>query len=116
MWNRKILEKQGINTDNIFIDGTKIEAYANKYTFVWKKAVLRNKEKLTIKIDELLSSFNSIYNKNVSKIEDIITILSDKDVVFVKGRGKRKSIEQKLLEQALSYLWEWKKITWEMVN
>ncbi|MCT8977867.1 hypothetical protein N4T77_14800 [Clostridium sp. CX1] len=29
--------------DTIFIDGTKIEACANKYTFVWKKAVSKDK-------------------------------------------------------------------------
>ena len=28
-----------ISGENFFIDGTKLEAYANKYTFVWKKAV-----------------------------------------------------------------------------
>src|SRR5690554_6762954 len=28
--------------ENAFIDGTKIEANANRYTFVWKKAVLKN--------------------------------------------------------------------------
>ena len=34
----KIGEASG---DSIFIDGTKIEACANKYTFVWKKAVTK---------------------------------------------------------------------------
>ena len=35
-----------ISGETIFIDGTKIEAYANKYTFVWKKAVSKNMEKM----------------------------------------------------------------------
>ena len=30
----------------VFIDGTKIEANANKYTFVWKKGVLKNRDRL----------------------------------------------------------------------
>lgn len=30
-----------ISGEAIFIDGTKIEACANKYTFVWKKAVTK---------------------------------------------------------------------------
>ena len=29
-----------------YIDGTKIEANANKYTFVWKKATKTNQDKL----------------------------------------------------------------------
>ena len=37
-----IMTKNSIDSENIYIDGTKIEAYANKYTFVWKKAVLKN--------------------------------------------------------------------------
>ena len=35
-----------ISGENIFIDGTKIESAANKYTFVWKKAVTKNCAKL----------------------------------------------------------------------
>ena len=36
-----------ISGETIFIDGTKIEANANKYTFVWKKAVTKNMSKTT---------------------------------------------------------------------
>ena len=39
---------------NLFVDGTKIEAYANKYTFVWKKAVEKNLTKLDRKIETVL--------------------------------------------------------------
>ena len=31
---------------NYFLDGTKIEANANKYTFVWKKSVGKWEEKM----------------------------------------------------------------------
>ena len=41
-----------ISGETIFIDGTKIEASANKYTFVWKKAVTKNQTKLFAKIIE----------------------------------------------------------------
>ena len=38
---------------SVFIDGTKLEANANRYSFVWKKATQKNQEKLqeTIKIE-----------------------------------------------------------------
>lgn len=39
-----------ISGETIFIDGTKIEASANKYTFVWKKAVTKNQAKLLQKL------------------------------------------------------------------
>ncbi|BCN89189.1 hypothetical protein SASK131_08570 [Staphylococcus argenteus] len=39
--------KQNLNDDNsFFIDGTKIEANANRYTFVWKKSIQNHELKL----------------------------------------------------------------------
>lgn len=38
-----------VSGETIFIDGTKIEANANKYTFVWKKTVTKSQAKLLIK-------------------------------------------------------------------
>lgn len=35
----KLAELKEIKFENIFVDGTKIEANANKYSFVWKKAI-----------------------------------------------------------------------------
>lgn len=35
----KLKEYNEIKFENLFVDGTKIEANANRYTFVWKKAV-----------------------------------------------------------------------------
>ena len=47
----KILYHLGeISARDIFIDGTKIESVANKYTFVWKHAVTKNLAKLTEKV------------------------------------------------------------------
>ena len=39
-----------LSGETIFIDGTKIEACANKYTFVWKKAVSKSLGKLLGKL------------------------------------------------------------------
>lgn len=47
--------------ETVFIDGTKIEACANKYTFVWKKAVTKNQEKLRIKIANLIAECEQLY-------------------------------------------------------
>lgn len=50
-----------ISGESIFIDGTKIETCANKYTFVWKKAVTKNQEKLLIKIADLIAECEQLY-------------------------------------------------------
>ena len=39
---KKLGEMNEIKYENIFIDGTKIEANANRYSFVWKKATKKN--------------------------------------------------------------------------
>mgnify|MGYP006327580601 FL=1 len=38
-----------------YIDGTKIESRANRYTFVWRKSVEKNRSKLESKIRSILS-------------------------------------------------------------
>ncbi len=42
----------------VFIDGTKLEACANKYTFVWKKSVGKWEEKMFFKMDEAVALLN----------------------------------------------------------
>src|SRR5699024_1700499 len=37
----KLVQEKEIDVEAIFIDGTKIEANANKFTFVWRKSVER---------------------------------------------------------------------------
>lgn len=41
-----LAEKGFITLDVEYIDGTKIESKANKYTFVWRKTTERNRAKL----------------------------------------------------------------------
>ena len=56
-----MLEKKGyINTEEYFVDGTKIEANANKYTFVWKKAIEQYKEKLQKQVHELMKDIDNL--------------------------------------------------------
>ncbi|MDD7449673.1 MAG: transposase [Treponema sp.] len=39
----KLLNRKGyVSLEKYFVDGTKIESAANKYTFVWKRAVEKN--------------------------------------------------------------------------
>lgn len=107
----KLGEMQEIKYENIFIDGTKIEANANKYTFVWKKATDKFENKLQDKIKVTLESLpNDLgikINKFTSKItvdyvNEIIVRLNDlkekNSIVFVYGKGKRKSKLQRYLE------------------
>ncbi len=49
-----LAERGFVSLDVEYIDGTKIESKANKYTFVWRKTVEKNRSKLMEKIKVLL--------------------------------------------------------------
>ena len=54
-----LLSAKGFISLNVeYIDGTKIESKANKYTFVWKKTVERNRGRLMKKIQVLLGQID----------------------------------------------------------
>ena len=99
-----------LSTDTVFIDGTKLEACANKYTFVWKKSVGKWEEKMFLRIQEAVRLLNLEYfqsftvkaesrTQDLQKIHDYLTEKCRQDgTVFVHGRGKRKCRNQKYLE------------------
>ena len=50
-----ILEQEGLtNHEEVFIDGTKIESKANRYTFVWRKVVEQQLKKIKSTVKEML--------------------------------------------------------------
>ena len=53
-----------ISGEHIFIDGTKIESCANKYIFVWKKAVTKNLAKLLEKLAQFVADCESNYGRS----------------------------------------------------
>lgn len=91
----KLYERGEITFENLFVDGTKIEANANRYTFVWQKAVQKNADKLKIKIDLLLQDLYMKYWLDLKTIEDYYEVLNTRakaiDVIFVHGKGKKNS-------------------------
>jgi len=109
----KLFKLSDIPTETIYIDGTKIEAYANKYSFVWKKSTLKYKEKLEENILELIDEFNKYFNKEkeLDNIFDIFSYLKKLKIQKIYGRGKRKSKEQLFLEKAQSYVEKFNKYT-----
>ncbi|QKS48779.1 IS1182 family transposase (plasmid) [Paenibacillus cellulosilyticus] len=54
-----LVEEKYIKLDHYFVDGTKIEANANRYTFVWGKAVVKQKAKLQEKVQTLFAAIEA---------------------------------------------------------
>lgn len=51
-----LVTKNYVKLDHYFVDGTKIEANANRYTFVWGKAVVKHKARLQEKVQALFAA------------------------------------------------------------
>ena len=107
----KLSELEEIRYENIFIDGTKIEAYANKYTFVWKKTTLKNEQRMQEKAKVFLEKLNVEFNASLPLSESSITVetlqkavnllkekQNDEKIEFVFGKGKRKTELQRATE------------------
>jgi transposase len=103
--------------ENVFIDGTKIEANANKYSFVWRKSTEKLAGRLPAKTEALFSRINSIYGTafQLSVAADLAAVLrtaltflteekSREGISFVNRRGQRKTELQRLTETALELL------------
>ena len=56
-----LLNEEGLlNIKELYTDGTKIEANANRYTFVWGNAIKTNKEKIATQLRELWKYAQSV--------------------------------------------------------
>ena len=112
-----------ISEKTIFIDGTKIESAANKYTFVWKRAITKNQARLYTKLTsfvaecEELYGIRTVYHDQISihtlkrLKKQLCRVKVQEGIVFVHGIGRRKTQLQKSLEQLDQYLEKRKEYT-----
>ena len=123
--NSYIFEKEQVDLEHVYIDGTKIEANANRYTWVWKKSCTRNREKVFEKISDLINDMNQMVlgllgvklekreEYAVEYVEDLLKMYKKAteldENTFVSGCGHRKSIRQKQYQEMQGYLERLKK-------
>ncbi len=62
-----------VSLDVEYIDGTKIESKSNRYTFVWRKTVEKNRAKLMEKIRVLLSQVDDAIAQENASSEDSVS-------------------------------------------
>ena len=105
----------GVDLKHAYIDGTKIEANANKYTWVWKKGCIKSRNKVFGKLSLLLEDVNAymaLYQRAVFDIRQEYSIEYVEYVLgtfleasgmttadFVHGKGKHKTAIQRLYEK-----------------
>lgn len=89
-----LVEEGYINFNNYFLDGTKIEANANRYSFVWKKSTLNYKEKLEAKVDQLIQQIDGIVQQEESE-----AVEKERPVITSEKIKKKVTEWEKRLEQ-----------------
>ena len=88
-----------ITFEHLFVDGTKIEANANKYSFVWKKSTNKYEARLDTKLEKLLPELCSKHGVVAIDPNALLSALEEKAVFpFVHGRGNRKCELQRDIE------------------
>lgn len=98
-----------------YIDGTKFEANANKYSFVYKTRIINARKKLFTKITEAIISLNNERGFDFPYgyfycaqeigyiVQYLMEIMVNNDIDFVYGKGKRKTGHQRWYDIFLGY-------------
>lgn len=114
-------ESGELSLENQFLDGTKLEANAGRYTFVWKKSVgkheARMQEKMKAELPDIAIQLGvriwvgeKIRAKDLKKLRKRLKAVQKREgIVFVHGKGQHKPALQKAIEAVEGYLVRQKK-------
>ena len=113
-----IRKEDDVDLEHLYIDGSKFEANANKYTWVWKKSTEKFRYRLFAKITQLLDQINEDLAYTGLKVEtnteytpECLEMILDRYAfrcqidteAFVHGRGHRNPREQHYYEKLKEY-------------
>lgn len=116
--NKKIFAEQHVDLSHLYIDGSKFEANANKYSWVWRKATEKSRYRLFAKITALLDEINDELaglgikiETNTEYVPAYLTEIIDRYTKiynidknnFVHGRGHHKTPQQRHFERLQEY-------------
>ena len=97
--------------DEVFIDGTKIESAANRYSFVWRKTTEKHLERVKEQVRQEFASREICGNVTLKKLRFLVA--ADKsacekaNINFVHGIGRRKTPKQHAWEKLNDLLSKW---------
>mgnify|MGYP003316315881 CR=1 FL=1 len=116
--NKKIFEKEHVDLQHLYIDGSKFEANANKYSWVWKKATEKSRYRLFDKITRLFTEINQEltytgmqFCVNTEYAPEYLREAAVRyaemhqldESQFARGRGHHKTIQQRHYEKLTEY-------------
>lgn len=100
-----LVEAKFVSLEVQYIDGTKIEANANKYTFVWKKSTQKNQEKFDLKVKEILREAERVLDMELRDDDNGVmtseemrertdAIMEEMDKRGISNKPLRKAVKQ----------------------
>ena len=104
----ELLAEQGVlSLKELYVDGTKIEANANRYTFVWGKSIKTSKERIKKQLKELWSYVEKVYAEeqmlpNQPDFEEIDPEKVAQTIDTINQALKDKEVDKKV-RQKLNY-------------
>jgi transposase len=96
-----LIEEGYVKLENYFLDGTKMEANANKYSWVWAKSTRRYKQKLQEKVNELIVQIEQVNEAENAEYgeRDLEEMGSDEPLDSEKLEQKIQELNQRLKDQ-----------------
>jgi len=110
-----LAESGELSLQSVFVDGTKVESFAGRYTFVWKKrvekALTRLRERMKQDVPKIAQEhgirFGYADEIEEHQLKHLLVRLGKKrmnqGIDFVHGRGSRKTALQRAIEQITDY-------------
>ena len=104
----KLYQMGELSYRHMFVDGTKIEANANRYTFVWAKAVAKQLEKLEVRIAKEVPPVAVRYALPADTspedcLAHLMKLANLVNLTFVSGKGRHKIQLQRDIELLTSF-------------
>ena len=112
--NQILIREEPIDTTRLYIDGTKVEANANRYQFVWKGSIEKFRDKLYKKVTKIINRINqrlelegvffpihsSYQSEDLRKVQTYLESEVHRwEIKFLYGKGTRKSAIQRDYEE-----------------
>jgi len=108
-----LMESGHVSLNEVYTDGTKLEANANKYSFVWGRAIKTNRKKMELQLKELWSYVEKITEQEIEDKEEINFQSIDPEKLektinkinqAIKAKSSEKKEVPKKVKQKLTYI------------
>lgn len=122
-----LVESGHVSLKEIYTDGTKLESVANRYSFVWGRAIETNKKKMYSQLEELwsytqkiaseesksidLPSFEAIDSEKIAKTVDQIHQVLKQTHVEESQKAEKKKVQAKARYAQRNWSSKWKDYT-----